>query len=407
MCDTAVSLVGDELLFAKNSDRDPNEAQILDWQPAQDHPAGAVVRCTYLDVAQVTHTHATLLSRPWWCWGAEMGTNEHGVTIGNEAVFARTAGSASKSRTGKALLGMDLLRLALERATTAAEAVQVIVSLLEQHGQGGPASRLHPSLRYDNSYLVADRNGATVLETVGRRWATQDVRGPGTSISNALTIPSLAGVHTDALRTSVIRATRRRMTTRHLARRATTPLAMMAMLRADDGPRWRRTNGSMGGPNMHGGGVLANSQTVASWVGAPASGLQWATGTAEPSLSLFKPVRVGEPVDVGRPTDLADGTSLWWRHERLHRASLSDLRAARRVVGRERDETEQRWVESSPSSAEAFSEATALEQRWLDEVVTLRLTAVRPASVRPVWRAEDARAGFSRPLTPDRVEGPR
>jgi len=34
------------------------------------------------------------------------------------------------------LLGMDLLRLGLERGKTAQEAVNVITSLLEEHGQG-------------------------------------------------------------------------------------------------------------------------------------------------------------------------------------------------------------------------------------------------------------------------------
>ena len=122
------------MLFAKNSDRDPNEAQPLEWVPSADHHADDRVACTWIDVPQVAHTRAVLLSRPWWMWGAEMGANEHGVVIGNEAVFT-TAPPGEK-----ALLGMDLLRLALERADTAEAAVSVMVELLERHGQGGPCS---------------------------------------------------------------------------------------------------------------------------------------------------------------------------------------------------------------------------------------------------------------------------
>lgn len=63
------------------------------------------LQCTYIEVEQVSKTHAVILSRPSWLWGAEMGANEHGVCIGNEAVWTKEPVGA-----GEALLGMDLLR---------------------------------------------------------------------------------------------------------------------------------------------------------------------------------------------------------------------------------------------------------------------------------------------------------
>jgi secernin len=185
MCDTIVALgnatADGAVLFGKNSDRDPREAQEIVRIPAADHAPGTVVRCTYVDVPQVEHTYEVLLSRPFWLWGAEMGANEHGVAIGNEAVFTKVP---YEKKPG--LIGMDFLRLALERSRTAAEARAVIVGLLERHGQGGNCG--YPGkLFYHNSFLIADPREAWVLETAGPHWAAERVRDVRT-ISNRITI---------------------------------------------------------------------------------------------------------------------------------------------------------------------------------------------------------------------------
>ncbi len=148
MCDTVVALGGvtadGVTLFGKNSDREPNEAHQLLRVPADEHPAGSTVKCTYLEIPQVEHTYEVLLAKPFWIWGAEMGANEHGVTIGNEAVFTRVP---SDQKPG--LIGMDFLRLALERSKTAREALTVTTQLLDQYGQGGNCGFQH-QLYYHN-----------------------------------------------------------------------------------------------------------------------------------------------------------------------------------------------------------------------------------------------------------------
>ncbi|XP_027978691.1 secernin-3 isoform X1 [Eumetopias jubatus] len=187
-CDTFVALppatVGNGIIFGKNSDRLCDEVQEVVYFPAavHDNPREHL-QCTYIEIDQVPETYAVVLSRPAWLWGAEMGANEHGVCIGNEAVWGR-----EEVCDEEALLGMDLVRLGLERADTAEKALNVIVDLLEKYGQGGNCSESTMVFSYHNSFLIADRNEAWILETAGKYWAAEKVREGVRNISNQLSI---------------------------------------------------------------------------------------------------------------------------------------------------------------------------------------------------------------------------
>uniref|UniRef100_A0A8C0MKR3 Secernin 1 n=1 Tax=Canis lupus familiaris TaxID=9615 RepID=A0A8C0MKR3_CANLF len=159
------------VVFGKNSARPRDEVQEVMYFSAADHEPESKVECTYISIDQVPRTHAIVISRPAWLWGAEMGANEHGVCIANEAINAREPAAETE-----ALLGMDLVRLGLERGTTAKEALDVIVALLEEHGQGGnyyeDADSCHS---FQSAYLIVDREEAWVLETVGKYWAAEQI----------------------------------------------------------------------------------------------------------------------------------------------------------------------------------------------------------------------------------------
>jgi dipeptidase len=183
-CDTLVALpaatADGVTLFAKNSDRPPRECQRVVQLPHARHPAGARVRCQYVDIPQVEETAAVLGSQPYWLWGFEHGVNEHRVAIGNEMVFAREPLGA----TG--LLGMDLVRLGLERGRSAEAALAVMTTLLETHGQGG-SGQPHLDWPYHNAFLIADPSEAWVLETSARHWAARRVAAVG-NISNGIAL---------------------------------------------------------------------------------------------------------------------------------------------------------------------------------------------------------------------------
>jgi hypothetical protein len=192
MCDCLVALApataAGRTVWAKNSDRPPDEAQHLEWHPPRrdDGP----VRATHVAVDPAPGpTLGVLGSRPWWMWGFEHGVNEAGVAAGNDTIYT----TLDPRPAPPGLVGMDLVRLALERAGTAKSAVEVVVELLERHGQGGTGH--HGAHRpYWSSFLLADAGDAWVVETSGTTWEAEQVAATR-AISNRTTIPSFDAAH--------------------------------------------------------------------------------------------------------------------------------------------------------------------------------------------------------------------
>ncbi|MBW2674707.1 MAG: C69 family dipeptidase [Deltaproteobacteria bacterium] len=415
MCDTIVATSGatadGTVLFGKNSDREPNEAHYVISIPAEDHSPGSHVSCTYIDIPQVEHTNAVLLAKPFWIWGAEMGANEHGVAIGNEAVFTK-----EPYEKGKSLTGMDLLRLALERAVTASDALDVITGLMAEYGQGGNCGFRH-KLFYHNSFLIAGPDEAWVLETAGRHWAAKKVDGIY-AISNGITIgndwdlasPELvdhaiekgwcknpgdfhfARCYSDFLYTRFSRCKERLTRTTRLLGAKTGNLTapdFMSILR-DHGYRDSETGlpdkGITGSTIcMHAGfGPIRGSQTTGSMVSHLRSdrATHFVTGTAAPCTGIFKPVWIdaGMPDTGPTPSGTYDTATLYWRHELLHRRVMRDFSTFLETYRSERDVLEKEFVsktfdlaghadsERRGFSASCFTEAVRAEKEWLERI---------------------------------------
>lgn len=191
MCDTLVALENStqegSVIFGKNSDRPNEEVQLITFSPRVTYPKGEQLKCTYISIPQVSETYAVLLSQPWWMWGAEMGANEYEVVIGNEAVHTHEP----LQKIG--LLGMDLLRLGLERGNSARKSLDIITNLLEKYGQGGGCAYNDPSWLYHNSFIIADPHEAYVLETADKWWIVEKVKDVR-SISNGLSIRGIGDI---------------------------------------------------------------------------------------------------------------------------------------------------------------------------------------------------------------------
>lgn len=426
MCDTQILVADGAVWFAKNSDREPDEPQAVVRLPAARGDAARTLRTTYLEIEQVPDRHAVILSKPVWMWGAEMGVNERGVAIGNEAIFSRRVSREP------ALLGMDLVRLGLERGDSARAALDVIARLLERHGQGGPGGFRDKSFRYDNSFLIADHREAWVLETAGRDWAAKRIPSPlatamdggsaaggrmpappgegqgegangAYAISNQLT---LADNH-DLRSAGVAQGTHfaRRFDTRLMpffagsaARRARS-LSCLAEtggagfarfashLRQHHAHNEDPRRGSNRDVCMHAAGFIRRHQTTGSTIArlAPQGATLLFTGTSAPCLSIFRPVAFEGEFSVLTPAERAGEAPLWYAHEAVHRRALFDAEL-RRTLRATRDETENKLfalLDTPAPDLATLQHADRLAAAW--QMVLLREAQRRPVKLSRFW----------------------
>jgi hypothetical protein len=232
VCDLLCALpaaTGGVTLFAKNSDRPPDEVQAFEWLPPRRDVT--TVRATHIEVpAHAGDTFGVFGSRPTWGWGMEQGVNEMGVAVGNATIYT----TLDPRSAPDGLTGMDLVRLVLERATSAADGVAVIQHLLATVGQGGSG---HDGERrpYWSSFLLADPAAAFVVETSGNEVAVEAVTEARTT-SNRTTIPAFDAAHRHPRQpVATLVDPRLQASERALARRPVTVEGLQAHLASHEG----------------------------------------------------------------------------------------------------------------------------------------------------------------------------
>ncbi len=232
MCDLLCALppaTGGVALFAKNSDRPPDEVQAFEWwAPRVDQD---VTRATHVEVvAQPAATYGVLGARPTWGWGLEQGVNDQGVAAGNATIYT----TLDPRPFPDALTGMDLVRLVLERCGTAAAGAAMLEELLATVGQGGSG---HDGARrpYWSSFLLADPAEAYVVDTSGAVCAIERV-SEVRATSNRTTIPEFTAAHAHPRQpVDTLVQPRLAASVRALAQRPVTVDALMAHLGSHEG----------------------------------------------------------------------------------------------------------------------------------------------------------------------------
>ncbi len=396
MCDTFVYVPtkkeGGSIIFGKNSDREPNEAQAIVCIPAQKN-IGGKLKCTYIEIPQVSETYEVILSKPFQMWGAEMGANEHDLVIGNEAVFTKV--KMNKKSSG--LTGMDMIRLALERTKTADVALELITDLIAKYGQHPNGGYQH-DIFYHNSFMIADKSKAWVLETAGKHWVAIEVNGYR-SISNRLTIGeefdlSSKDIEDYALKSGFLK----KGETFHFAktfsdwfytyfsksaRRYGKSCALgvnsskfniedaISILSSHyvDGSQFNPTKMYNGGSIcMHSTDFINPTQSAGSMIAEirkDHASTFWLTGTSNPCISVYKPFFMGanslKQTEFKEPGAKFDD-SFWWQAEKFHRQIMKNYHESKTIFNTERLIFQKKLFDSERKLISQKASLTELDQ---------------------------------------------
>ena len=427
MCDTFVALRAATLeravLFAKSADCEVNEANALVRIPRARHLPGEVVRLTHLVIPQAEETFEVILTKAFWTWGCELGVNEFGLCMGEEAVFTT---EMKEEKDG--IIGPDLMRIGLERARTCRDAIDIMTGLLEIYGQGGSAE-MKGNSHFDSSFLMADTKEAWILETAGRKWAVRRIKDVG-SISNCLSVrtdwercsessqagsldwaatfglpevpPTLGAPERQRVTSSGLAKNRGRITARtmfDLMRQhgeayhpATAPVHANTCMHA--GPqkdRWWQADGAMVA-DVRGDDIIV-----------------WATGTSGNCVSIFKPVFHGIDLpEIGPvPTEHFDPHSLWWKHELLHRRAMADFENLVPEIRADFDRLESEFLAQAPAVRrgsrkekrdfmdDCFRRAMEETDAWIARLWVRTDLEFRDPAYRAMWATLNSAAGLS------------
>lgn len=373
-------------LFGKNANREPNEGQSIVRIPEMQQP-DSMVQCTFSKIPQVKRTNEVILSKPYHSWGAEMGVNQHGVTIGNSPIYSTQVSNNTK----KGLTGPDMVRLALERSNSAEIAFETICGLVSAFGQDVPDG--YQTLNYmHNSFIIADARKAFLLETSGKQWVGKKIKA-FQAISTSYTIGaeydfyskdvvafakengwikkgkdfSFKDTYGDKRKEKIAKAVKTKdFITSYLERKGhNISLETCFELLQSHHPskNFNPSDAKIESVCKHNKDNVQTNGSLVAQIRKDGQHIAWLTGTSNPCLSIYKPFFMpGKNIFEGifREPGKLINNSLWWQAEELFRRVSINYKQSLQTFSEEQQALQNEWIAQTNELIQAKTDPEAL-----------------------------------------------